>query len=164
MDPSAIAPDVPVGEGYESVMGGSGENSGGGSGPIIVIDRSEIRTGQLAALRSAMQDLVAFARAREPRMVAYSVYFNDDASRMTVIQIHPDVASAENHMTVASSAFAGFAELVRMIVIDIYGEPSPALLDRLRRKAAMLGGGAVAVHALHAGFTRFDHPDPADPG
>jgi hypothetical protein len=129
-----------------------------------VSDSSEIYPGKLEALRSAMRDLVAFARAREPRMVAYSVYFTHDATRMTVIQIHPDAASAEYHMTVASAAFAGFAELVRMIAIDIYGEPSTELLDRLRRKAAMLGGGAVTVHALHAGFVRFDRQDPAVSG
>jgi hypothetical protein len=41
-----------------------------------------------------------------------------------------------------------------MMSIDVYGEPDLAVVDQLRRKAAMLGTGTVRVHALHAGFAR----------
>lgn len=131
-------------------------------GPLVIIDSSEIREGKLDDLRSAMTGLVEFARVNESRMIAYSVYLNEDATRVTVLQIHPDATSAEYHMTVAGSAFAGFAALIRMRGIDVFGSPSPGLLERLRRKAAMLGGGAVAVHDLHAGFARFGAPGADD--
>ncbi len=42
-------------------------------------------------------------------MIAYGVYLNDDATRGTVLQVHPEAASAEFHMQVAGPAFAGFA-------------------------------------------------------
>ena len=126
--------------------------------PLVIIDHSDVREGRLDDLRSAMAGLVEFARANEPRMIAYSVYLNENATQVTVLQMHPDAASAEYHMTVAGSAFAGFADLVRMRGIDVYGSPSPGLLERLSRKAAMLGGGAVVVHDLHAGFARFRAP------
>ena len=40
--------------------------------------------------------------------------------------------------------------------IDVYGQPTDDALRRLRGKASLLGGNGVAVHALHAGFTRVD--------
>lgn len=125
------------------------------SEPIVIIDSSEIREGKLEDLKAAMKELVEFALANEPRMTAYNVYLSEDNARVTVIQVHPDSASAEFHMNVAGSAFSKFAELITMSGIDIYGRPNQGLLERLRRKAQMLGSGTVVVHELHAGFDRF---------
>jgi len=128
------------------------------SEPIVIIDSSEIREGKIEDLKKVMTDLVDFAEANEPRMIAYSVYLDQDGNRVTVLQVHPDSASAEYHMTVAGASFRKFVEYVRMSGIDVYGKPSTALLERLRRKAQMLGGGSVVVHELHAGFARFGVP------
>lgn len=126
--------------------------------PLVIIDSSEVREGKLEDLKRAMNELVELAQANEPRMIAYTVYLNEDSTRVTVLQIHPDSASAEFHMKVAGSAFSGFADLVQMSGIDIYGKPSDDLLERLRRKAQILGSGTVVVHDLHAGFARFGVP------
>lgn len=123
--------------------------------PIIIIDSSEIREGKLEDLKAAMNELVEFALANEPKMIAYNVYLSEDNTRVTVIQVHPDSASAEFHMKIAGSAFSKFAEFIKMSGIDIYGRPSQSLLERLQLKAQMLGSGAVVVHELHAGFARF---------
>jgi quinol monooxygenase YgiN len=127
---------------------------------LIIIDTSLIREGKGEELKAAMQSLVAFAEANEPRMIAYRVYLNEDETLVTVIQVHPDAASADFHMTAGGPAFSGFKELVRMEELDIYGSPGPELLDKLQQKARMLGPASVAVHSLSAGFTRFEIPSP----
>ncbi len=123
--------------------------------PIVIIDSSEIREGKLEELKAAMKGLAEFVETNEPRPLAYHVYLGADGAHVTVLQIHPDSASAEFHMQVAASAFPGFSELLRLLDIDVYGKPSEALLERLRAKAEMLGGATLAVRELHAGFTRF---------
>lgn len=125
------------------------------SKPIVIIDSSEIREGKLDDLKAAMKELVEFAMANEPKMIAYNVYLSEDGTRITVFQVHPDSASAEFHMKVAGSAFPKFAEFIKMSGIDIYGRPSQGLLERLQLKAQMLGSGIVVVHEFHAGFARF---------
>ncbi len=125
------------------------------SEPIVIIDSSEIREGKLEDLKAAMKELVEFALANEPKMIAYNVYLSEDGTRVTVFQVHPDSASAEFHMKVAGFAFPKFVEFIKLLGIDIYGRPSQSLLERLRLKAQMLGNGTVAVHELHAGFARF---------
>ena len=127
---------------------------------IIIIDTSEIREGKLGELRKAMIGVVGLADANEQRMIAYNMYLNGDSTRLTVIQVHPDSASAEFHMQFAGSAFPGFVEFIRMSGIDIYGKPSRDLLEMLQRKARMLGSGKVSVHELHAGFSRFGIQSP----
>ena len=84
---------------------------------------------------------MAFVESNEPRPIIYAIYFDEAATRMTVAQVHPDSESMEYHMTVAGPAFAGFAELVTLSTLDIYGEPSEALLEQLRRKVQLLGAG-----------------------
>jgi len=122
---------------------------------IVIVDSSEILAGKLEVLKAAMKGLAEFVETNEPRPLAYDVYLAGDGTRVTVLQVHPDSASAELHMQVAAPAFPGFSELLRLLHFDVYGKPSDALLERLREKARMLGGATLAVHELHAGFARF---------
>lgn len=124
------------------------------SEPIISLDTSLIRVGRLDELKRAVAELVEFVRSKEPRPIVYEVYVDNTESRMTVVQVHPDSASMEYHMTVAGPAFAGFAELVTLSTLDVYGKPSEELLELLRRKVQMLGEATVNVHDLQAGFAR----------
>jgi hypothetical protein len=125
------------------------------SDPIVVIDSSEIREGKLEELKTALEELAAFVEANEADPVAYNVYFNEDATRMTVVQIHPNSASMELHMKVAGPIFRKFGELVELSRVDLYGRPSDTLREQMRQKAQLLGNAPVVVNELHAGFSRF---------
>jgi len=121
---------------------------------IVSIDSSEIHEGRLEELRSAMKELVAFVDANEPRPILYNVYFNEVGTRMTVVQVHPDSASMEFHMTVAGPVFPRFSDFVTLSRIDIYGKPTSELLEQMQQKAETLGNAVLVVHELHAGFAR----------
>jgi quinol monooxygenase YgiN len=125
------------------------------SGPVVYVDQSEIREGKVEQLEEAMDELVAFVEANEPQLVAYNVYFSEDGARMTVLHMHSDSASLETHMRVAGPLFPKFAEFIKLLRIDLYGEPSEDLVRQLRQKAQMLGSETVLVHRLHRGFARF---------
>jgi hypothetical protein len=122
--------------------------------PLVSIDVSDVREGKLETLKETMRELVDFVDTKEPMPIAYHVYLNEEGSRLTVFQIHPDSASMEFHMEVAGSAFPKFSELLTLSRIDIYGTPSDHLLEQLQAKALMLGEAVLAVHKLHAGFSR----------
>lgn len=126
------------------------------SEPIVSIDTSEIREGKLDDLKVAVAELVAFVESNEPRPILYDIFFDETGTLMTVVQVHPDSESMEHHMTVAGPAFAGFSEMVTLSTLDVYGEPSEALLEQLRRKVQLLGPATVLVHDLQAGFARLD--------
>ena len=124
------------------------------SQPLVYIDTSDVRPGALERLKGAIEELVEFIEANEPQLIAYSVYFSDDGSRMTVVHVHVDSASLEYHMEVAGPAFRRLADLVTVSSIHIYGRPSDKALRQLHDKARMLGSGDVIVQRLHAGFSR----------
>jgi hypothetical protein len=121
---------------------------------IVYIDTSAIREGKLQELESAMKQLAGFLDANVPRLLSYGFYLDGNRTRMTVVAIHPDSASLEYHLDVGGSEFGKFASLIELLRIEVYGCVSQAALDRLRRKAEMLGRGTVVTHELYAGFTR----------
>ena len=125
------------------------------SGPILVVDSSDIREGKLEEVKAGVDELVAFVEANEAEPLAYDIYFDEGRAQMTVVQIHPDSASLERHLTVAGPVFRRFADLLTLGRVDVYGRVSEAALEQLRGKAQLLGNAAVVVHELYSGFSRF---------
>jgi hypothetical protein len=125
------------------------------SDAIVYIDVSEVREGALDELKAGLKDLADFIEAKEPQLIAYNVYFSDDGTRMTVVNMHPNSASLEYHLEVAGPLFRQFVELVTLSSIHIYGEPSGKAMRQLHEKARLLGSGNLIVQDLHAGFSRF---------
>jgi hypothetical protein len=128
------------------------------SEPIVSVDVSDVPEGKLEELKTLMKELVEFVEATEPRPIAYQMFLDQAGTKMTVIQVHPDSESMELHMEVAASLFPRFSDLLTLLRIDIYGEPSDELVRRMRQKGRLLGDAPVVEHRLHAGFTRFAPP------
>lgn len=125
------------------------------SEPIVYIDRSTVRADKIEEVERAVVELVDFIEAEEPQLLSYGFHIDKETSRMTVVAVHPDAASVERHMDVGREAFRGFADLIEMEAIEIYGEPSERMLVQLRDKAAALGDRSrVVVTPRHAGFSR----------
>jgi hypothetical protein len=125
------------------------------SEPIVYIDHSEIREGSLEALRAGVRRLVDFIEAREPQLIAYGFYIDEDAMELTVVAVHPDPASLELHLDIGSAEFRKLAPLLTLTAIECYGLPSDKSFEQLRQKAAMLGdGGTIVSVDRSAGFMR----------
>lgn len=124
------------------------------SEPLIYVDVSDVRDGVLADLKEAIAGLAAFVEENEPQLLSYNAYFSDDWARMSVVHVHSDPTSLDRHLEIAGPRFAGFAELVTLRSIHIYGRPSENALGQLREKLELLGSGEVVVHPPHVGFVR----------
>jgi hypothetical protein len=121
--------------------------------PIVYLDHSDIREGSLDELKAGVRRLVDLIEVREPRLISYGFYIDDDARKMTVVAVHPDSASLELHLEIGSAEFRKLAHLLTLTAIECYGRPSRRALDQLRSKAAMLGdGGTVVSIGRFAGF------------
>lgn len=99
--------------------------------------------------------LVEFIREREPQLIAYDFYFDEEGRHMTGVSVHPDSDSLLLHIEVSRPAFREFADLIDLYSMEVYGRPNDAVISLLEDRAAMLGEGAqVVVHDRHAGFLR----------
>jgi hypothetical protein len=125
----------------------------GGPGPIVYIDHSQIREDSVDELKVGLRRLVDFIDAREPQLISYGFYIDEDAGSMTVVAVHPDSASLERHLDIGGAEFRKLAHLLTLTGIECYGRPSERALEQLRLKADALGdGGAIVSVERFAGF------------
>lgn len=126
------------------------------SAPLVYVDTSDVREGALEELKGAVAELAEFVETNVPRIVAYSAFFSDDGRQMTVVHVHADAASLDQHMEVGGPEFGKFSELLTLKSIHVYGEASDKAIELMRDKVRMLGSGDVTVHHPHAGFIRVE--------
>lgn len=121
------------------------------TGPIVYVDRSRVRPGQIDELDAAVGRLVEHVAAHPGGVVSYGIFFSDDRSTMTVVHVHPDARSLETLMETLAPILPPFADLLDVESIDVYGEPGEMVRAQLRRKTDLLGG-TVTVHRRAAGI------------
>ncbi len=125
------------------------------SGPFIFIATNKLKEGKFEDERQRVPGLCEFVEQNEPRLIAFNEYANADRTEVGVVQVHPDAESMEFHMeVVADRAARAYAETVEATTsIQVYGPPSDAVLEVLRRQAG--SGVPLTVKPYHlGGFTR----------
>ena len=104
-------------------------------------------------LKVGVQRVVRFIEAREPQLISYGFYIDEENRTMTVVAVHPDSTSLELHMEVGGPEFRKLSHLLALTAIECYGQPSDRAVEQMRHKAAALGdGGSVVFIGRFAGF------------
>ena len=122
---------------------------------IVYIDRSVIRSPDIAGLREAVRGLTEFVREREPQLLFYGFEIDEPTATMRVIAVHPDAASLELHLAIGGPEFRKVGAFIDLQEISVFGTQTDSLREQLLEKAAALGT-AARVHCgeLAAGFER----------
>jgi len=125
------------------------------SEPFIFIATNRLKKGGLENEKKRVPELCRFIEANEPRLIAFNEYVNEDGTEVGVVQIHPDTDSMELHMEmVRERAERAYAETLDATTsIQVYGTPSDAVLEMLRRQAGAGVSLTVRPHRL-GGFMR----------
>jgi quinol monooxygenase YgiN len=123
--------------------------------PFIFIATNRLKPERLDAERDRVPGLVEFVEANEPRLIAFNEYVNEAGDEVTVVQVHPDAESMEAHMRIVRDrAQEAYAQTLDATVrVQVFGEPTQAILDTLRQQAG--SGVEISVNGEHlGGFTR----------
>ena len=122
---------------------------------FVLIATHRLKPGALAAERERVGELVDFVESREPRVIAFSEYADDEAEEVTVVQIHPDAESLRVHTElIAGHAERAYREtLDATLSIELYGDPGEEVIASLRRSAGERVRLTIRPHLL-GGFTR----------
>ena len=125
------------------------------SEPFIFIGTYTLREGKLQDFKQQWLELLEMVEAKEPRLIAFNAYVNEDGTELTIVQVHPDADSMGFHMQVVrdhiSEAHQSVVEKTERI--DIYGNPSDTVLEMIRQVAESEAPLNVKAHHL-GGFTR----------
>ena len=119
--------------------------------PLVFVATNTLKPGALDAERARVRDLVAFIEREEPQLLGFNEYANADGTEVTVVQIHPDMASLRRHVAlVRERAEAAYREtLGATVAIQVYGPVDDGMLDGLRAQAGQ--GVRLTVAREHLG-------------
>jgi hypothetical protein len=128
--------------------------------PLIFVSTWKIKKGRLEDYKQFAKEFMEHVKTREPQLIAFNVYFNEDETEMTNIQVHPDAASMDFHLQVLAKVIGeDMIEWIDRAVflepkhIEIYGTPSAKLLEA--DQPFVDAGIPLSIKPLHfTGFTR----------
>jgi hypothetical protein len=125
------------------------------TGPFIFIATNRLKQGKLDSEKKRVPDLVDFIQAKEPRLMAFNEYADEDGTEVAVVQVHPDADSMSFHMKLIAERAAGaYADTIDATTnIQIFGTPDGTVADMLQRQAGAGVPLSIKPQFL-GGFTR----------
>ena len=110
---------------------------------VVFVGTYRIPPGMVDEWRAANREMTEFMEASLPSVITFDAYLSEDGTEGTSIHLHRDADSFEQYLAAAASRIGHGTQVVEVLRIDLYGEPSAAVVDRLRR----MGTWPVNVHA-----------------
>jgi hypothetical protein len=123
------------------------------SSPFVLVTTHRITPGNLDAFRALNDEYLDYVERNEPQMLAHVSSLDADGTTVSLVQIHPDAASADHHLEVAGPRILAAADLIENVGIDVYGTPGPRLQMAISHNAD--AGVPVRIFdATLGGFSR----------
>lgn len=97
----------------------------------------------------AIERMSAFVRDNVPGVRSFRAYVSDDGTEGTVVYVHPDGDSLDQHLATAARLIQEGQAMVEVLRIDLLGSPNPGTVERMRGL-----GVPVSVKAHVVGFER----------
>ena len=123
-------------------------------GPFIYVGTTSIKPGKLEEARKRLTEVVDFIETNHPRMIAFHLFLDEEGTKLTIVQVHPDAASMEFHLEVNAKHFAtAFDYLDAQLTEQYYGPMS----EKLAADLAKWEDSSVEVTRMpvyEGGFTR----------
>lgn len=123
--------------------------------PITFISHFRVKEGKAEAVRSMFAAGATQLSAAKPRTAAFLGYLDEGGSSLTIVHLFPDGAAMDLHVEGAAERSQAAYELFEPAGWEIYGTPSPAALEMIRRQAAQAGVSLTLGPDSLGGFSRF---------
>lgn len=123
------------------------------SAPIVYISHNRVKPGKLEALRQLYREASKELEATKPGTLVYLGYVSEDGSEVTFLHVFPSAEAMDLHMQGVPERARAAYELMQPVRLEIYGQPSPATLEAIRRIAG--AGVALSLNPQHlSGYIR----------
>lgn len=117
----------------------------------MFITTFEIHEGKVGEFKEAAKRSMEFLEANGPHLLA-GVYLDEAGRVANGVQVHRDSDSILTAWKTADPHIRDVMQHVRTTRVEIYGEPSDAVMEGMRRLAG--AGASLVVRSRLAGFTR----------
>jgi hypothetical protein len=124
------------------------------SEPFVYVGTWTIKRGKFEEARRWLAEHAELIETNEPRLVAFHVYFDEEGTTASVVQVHPDSASMEFHMELIAEHLGGAFDYIDTILSEQYYGPMSESLSETLAKWEAPGVRVTKMPVHEAGFTR----------
>lgn len=121
---------------------------------FVYVGTYTIQPGKVDEARKRCGELVDFVETNHPRMIAFHIYLDEPAEKLTVLQVHPDAASMELHMQINAKHFATAWDFLGTTVSEQFYGPTSESLEAELAKWDDPDVPVTRMPVHEAGFTR----------
>lgn len=119
--------------------------------PIVFITTFQIENGAIEKFKEAVRKSIDFLETNGPQLMA-EVCIDESGMRAHGIQIHRDSESILAHWQLADPYMRDVMQYTTTTRVDIYGQPSEAVMEGMRRLSSQ--GAVISVTPRFVGFSR----------
>ena len=109
--------------------------------PIIFISRNKIKTGKAGEFRGHYQNSIPTTMAEKPGTLVQLAFEGEKAAEVTIIRLFPSADALDLQIQGADERSKKSYTFIEPISIEIFGTPSPATLEHMRK----IAGSGVSV-------------------
>lgn len=121
---------------------------------IVFISHSHVREGRLEGLRDFLAAGAPALEADKPLTLAFLPYLNADGSELAIVHVFADAHGFDVHLEGVMERSAAAEAFIETLGYEIYGQPSPPVVEMLRAGAARSGLSFRHDPDALAGFLR----------
>jgi hypothetical protein len=121
--------------------------------PIVFISRNKIKEGRNDEFRKHYQDSIPPTMTTKPGTLAQLACENEEVTEITIIRLFPNADALDLQIHGADERSKKTYEFIEPISIEIFGAPSSATVEKMKKIA---GSGVIASISPHYldGFIR----------
>lgn len=121
---------------------------------IVFISHSRVRDGKVDGLRGFLAAGAPALEADKPLTLAFLPYLNEDQTEVAIVHVFADAHAFDVHVEGVMQRSAAADEFIETLGYEIYGRPSPPIVEMLRASAARSGVSFRHDADALAGFLR----------
>jgi hypothetical protein len=120
------------------------------SEPVVFISHFGLKEGKLERFEQYFREGASVLDAEKPRTAAFLAYFDNASGHLAIVHVFSDAAAMDLHFEGAGERAQAAYEFITPAGFEIYGSPSPRVLEMMRRSDESPGAG-LTIRAEHLG-------------
>lgn len=127
--------------------------------PIVFISHFRIKEGSRQAYEELAREVTPKLEAEKPSTLVFLTYENGPGDRLSVVHAFADADGMDRHFQGAAERGAAAMEFLEPAGWDIYGQPSPAVVEQMGQLAARANVPLTVEPRYVGGFLRLRDAD-----
>jgi hypothetical protein len=124
------------------------------SEPIVFVSHSRVKDGQLEGFREFLRAGTRALEADKPGTVVFLAYLDASGTEASIVHAFPDADAMDAHLQGVDERSGAADAFIETTGYEIYGSPSPQVIEAMQRFAAAEGVPLAVRPAYVGGYLR----------